>query len=308
MEDKNFYILAQKYMQYVSMKLKPQSSRSIISRFKSYILPYFKDKNIDEITTLDYLNWQNNINKKQFLYGYKKALHYTMVSFYSYLDTFYEYKNNIPKKVGNFNNLDIPKEMNFWTYEEYSKFEKSFLDKDLIYKTFFIVLFHTGIREGEALALKFSDFNNESIHVCKTISKENFNGSKIETIPKTKDSIRYIKLDNYTINAINNLKDYYKKQYNEFNDNYYIFGGKKTISVTTLERKKRKYIKVAGVKNIRIHDFRHSHATFLIKNNVPIIEVSRRLGHSDINTTIKTYSHLSNDYEKRAIDALNSLK
>lgn len=296
MVEKNFYILSQKYIQYIQMKLKPQSVKSIQSRFNSYILPYFKEKNIDEITTLDYLNWQEEINKKDFLFGYKKSLHYTMVSFYSYLDTFYDYRNNIPK------------EMNYWTYEEFLKFEKSFDKKDFIYKDFFILLFHTGIREGEALALRFNDFNDNSIYVCKTISKEKINGIKVETNAKTKESIRHIKLDDYCVKIINNLRKYYTYSNCNFNDDFYIFGGKKPLSVTTVVRKKNYYCKMANVKQIRIHDFRHSHATFLIENNVPIIEVSRRLGHSDINTTIKTYSHLTSEYEKKALAALNSLK
>ena len=255
MEEKNFYILVQKYIQFVHMKLKPQSARSIQSRFNNYILPYFKDKNIDEITALDYLQWQENINKKNFLFSYKKSLHYAMVSFYSYLDTFYDYRNNIPKKVGNFNNIDIPKEMNYWTYEEYLQFENCFDNEDFIYKAFFIILFHTGIREGEALALKFNDFVNNSIHINKTLSKEYYNGKRIETNPKTKEAIRNIKLDNYSIEIMTKLKEYYKNIYDDFDENFYVFGGKKALSVSSIVRRKKKYVNKANIKDIRIHDF-----------------------------------------------------
>lgn len=308
MKSNNFYTLYLEYVEFINVKLQPQSIITIKKRFNNYILPYFKNKNIDEITPFVYLEWQKKIDKKAFSFGYKKALHYTMVSFYSYLNLFYSININIPKQVGNFKNNDIPKEMSFLTFKEYEKFINIFEDCDFIYKAFFTILFHTGIRLGEALALKFNDFINDSLFINKTISKEYINGKKVETNPKTKESIRYIKLDNYTIDLINKIKNYYINNFKNFNNSFYIFGGSKSLSVTSITRKKNKYLKNAGInKNIRIHDFRHSHATFLLKNNVPIIEVSRRLGHCDINTTIKTYSHLTNDYEKKALQAFNSL-
>lgn len=307
MENFMFNLVYLEFIKYKSLKLKPQSVRSVISRFESYILPYFKDKNINDISTSDYLNWQFIIDKKGFSYSYKKTLHYSMVSFYNFLELFHNYNNNIPKKVGNFKDNDIPKKVDYWTYEEFKQFENSFDEQDFIYKVFFILLFHTGLREGEALALTFADFKNNSLDVNKTISKENFDGQKVIGAPKSKASFRVVRLDDYTIECLNKLKELYLQQYNSFDESYNIFGGKKRLSLTTINRKKNYYCEKCKLKKIRIHDFRHSHATLLLQKNVPIIEVSRRLGHSDINITIKTYGHLEKEYEKRAINALNSL-
>lgn len=303
----NFEYLLNKYYEYIEIKLKEQSIISIHSRFNNYIIPFFKNYNVNEITALDYLKWQEYIESKKFRYGYKKSLHYAMVGFYSYLMVFYNIKNNIPRQVGNFKNNEIIKEMNFWTIEEFQKFNNSFEKQDFIYKCFFILLFYTGIREGEALALTFNDvdFSNNSIYINKTISKEYYNGKKIITNTKTRESIRHIKLDKYTFDQLKKLKKIYLKKYIDFNDNFFVFGGNKSMSITNINRRKLKYCKKANVKVIRIHDFRHSHATLLLKENIPIIEISRRLGHSDINTTIKTYTHLNILYEKKALDALN---
>lgn len=307
MENFKFSLIYLEFINYKSLKLKPQSVRSVMSRFESYILPYFKDKNINDISTSDYLNWQFIIDKKGFSYSYKKTLHYSMVSFYDFLELFHNYNNNIPKKVGNFKNNDIPKKVDYWTYEEFKQFENSFDEQDFIYKVFFILLFHTGLREGEALALTFEDMKNNSLEVNKTISKECYNGQKVIGAPKSKSSFRVVRLDDYTIECLNKLKELYLQQYNSFDESYNIFGGKKRLSLTTINRKKNYYCEKCKLKKIRIHDFRHSHATLLLQKNVPIIEVSRRLGHSDINITIKTYGHLEKEYEKRAINALNSL-
>jgi len=51
---------------------------------------------------------------------------------------------------------------------------------------------------------------------------------------------------------------------------------------TTVQRKNEKYAKMAGLKVIRIHDFRHSHVSVLANENINIQEVARRLGHSRI--------------------------
>lgn len=66
-------------------------------------------------------------------------------------------------------------------------------------------------------------------------------------------------------------------------------------------------IKKSGVPRIRIHDLRHSHATMLINNGVNIVAVSRRLGHSDINITLKVYSHLLRKTEDEMVTTISNL-
>ncbi|WP_427108637.1 tyrosine-type recombinase/integrase [Lysinibacillus xylanilyticus] len=68
--------------------------------------------------------------------------------------------------------------------------------------------------------------------------------------------------------------------------NYVVFGDiKESISTTTLNRRFEKYVNTAGVKKIRIHDFRHSHASYLINKGTIISVIAARLGHSDVATT-----------------------
>ena len=62
------------------------------------------------------------------------------------------------------------------------------------------------------------------------------------------------------------------------------------------------------LKKIRIHDLRHSHATILINNGVNIVAVSKRLGHSDINMTLKVYTHLLEKNADELVDKLEELK
>lgn len=114
-----------------------------------------------------------------------------------------------------------------------------------------------------------------------------------------------LKLKNEKLFALSYSK--YSTIYPDFNNNYYIFGGNKPLSPTTIERKKNNWCIESGVKQIRIHDFRHSHATILVNSDLPIKAISERLGHGDVAFTINTYVHTNSEDEKRVIRTLSSL-
>ena len=115
--------------------------------------------------------------------------------------------------------------------------------------------------------------------------------------PKTRTSNRIISIDNILANE---LKEYME----DYNINNNLF----EISFSTLKRKKDYYCDKAHVKRIKIHEFRHSHACLLFKNDVPIDEISYRLGHSRISITTDTYLKYLPKQEKRVISTLNSLR
>lgn len=66
----------------------------------------------------------------------------------------------------------------------------------------------------------------------------------------------------------------------------------------------RKGIEESGVKTIRIHDLRHSHASLLVELGFTPLEIAERLGHEKIETTLNTYSHLYPDKQDRLADRL----
>lgn len=126
-------------------------------------------------------------------------------------------------------------------------------------------------------------------------------------IRQTNKQLYNIKLFNCNgIKLLNDLKEYYKK-YVGFNDSWYIFGGLIPLSRTTIGRKRDEYCKKAQVKRIRIHDFRHSHATLLVSNGLPITAISERLGHSETSMTLNIYSHAVPEDEKKITDLIENL-
>lgn len=293
------------YFRYLELNNKEQSIYKVKMRMKK-ISEYFKNKNIQDITKKDIILFKMYLDSFNYSYKYKKAIYYALNEFFNFLVLFDYIDTNIVKLVGNFKNKEPIKKFNYWTYEEF----KIFVDHcdEQVYKSLYTFLYFTGCRLGEALALTFNDLKNNTIIINKTITKEYHNGKRLITTPKTRKSNREICIDDYLVEELYNLKQIYKCKHKEFNDNFYIFGGNKPLSPTTIERKKNKYCDLANIPRIRIHDFRHSHATLLVQNNIPIVEVANRLGHSDISITLNTYTHISKDKEKRTLNVLNSIR
>lgn len=153
------------------------------------------------------------------------------------------------------------------------------------------------------MALKFSDLKNGYITISKTISSH---GKREIGTPKTSSSYRTIKIDKILERDLLNLKNIYNKEY-AYNDDLFIFGGIKPLS-PTINRHKEKTCKKAQIRPITLHQFRHSHATLLLNNNILVNEVSKRLGHSKVSTTLDVYTHTDLTQEKRVINALNSMR
>lgn len=86
-----------------------------------------------------------------------------------------------------------------------------------------------------------------------------------------------------------------------------VCGGPQCLRDTSLDHKNRLFAEKAGLPRIRIHDFRHSHASLLANEGINIQEIARRLGHSKIEITWNTYSHLYPREEERAVAVLNKI-
>ena len=86
-----------------------------------------------------------------------------------------------------------------------------------------------------------------------------------------------------------------------------VCGGFKCLHDSSLSNKNIRFANEAGLEPIRIHDFRHSHASLLANEGINIQEIARRLGHSNIEITWNTYSHLYPREEERAIAVLDKI-
>ena len=258
------------------------------------ILPYFASKKINEITPVDVRKWQNELLKQNYKPTYIKTINNQLSAIFNYAEKYYNLPNNPARKAGSIGKSHA-EEMQFWTQEEFTKFDDALFDKRQSYIAF-KVLYWTGMRLGELLALTIGDIDFDKNMISITKSYQRIGKKDVITDPKTPNSKRKISVPEF---LITDLKDYINSMYKPQKEER-VF----EISKYFLEHEMQRGIKNSGVKKIRIHDLRHSHASHLIHIGVPILEVSRRLGHQSPNITLGVYGHLYPDRQKKLADQL----
>lgn len=283
--------------------LKKQSFESFSKNFNLHILSYFKDEDIFKLSKIDFLKWKNYIIEKNFSNSYNNTLYVEFNSFIKFCCLYYNLEHNYIQEIGNFKRKYEEKKTDFYTLKEFNQFIKCVDDN--VYNQFFNLLFFTGTRPGEAMALRFSDLFEEYIYIRHNLTTK---GGRILDTPKNHSSIRKIIIDKKLYKSLCKLKKYYIEKYNIRNFDYFIFGGIKPLSPTSINRIKLKACSKANIRPITLHQFRHSHATLLINNGIMLNEVSRRLGHSKTSTTLDIYIHTNLEQEKRIYNILNSIR
>lgn len=281
--------------------------------FKGFILPYFENTRLNNLTIASIKKWQDEINNKKLKNGnfyslrYKQNIHQYFSSFMNYAIKYYGINKNVVSLCGTFKeNTGIVEKtkIKYITFEQFLNFIKQ--ADDIIYETLFIVLYFTGIRRGELQALTWQevDFKNKQLHIFKNLTTKTNND--IYKITNTKNNKnRKIALDDYTLKSLKKLKKYYSK-YENFSENWFVFGGKRFLPQTTITRYKNNYFANAKITPITLHEFRHSHASLLINMDYNPIKIAERLGHSE-EILKKVYAHLFPESQKDIVKGINNL-
>lgn len=285
--------LAELYLKDIKTRLKEITYDGHKHLLENRILPYLGNKPINLITPADIRNWQNTQISTGYSDAYLKRMNNLLVATFNFAVRFYNLKDNPCRLAGSMGKRKRTK-ITFWTKEEYFKFIT--LVDDITKYTMFQTLYYTGMRIGELLALTYNDIDldNGIIRINKTV---NFKGGKVNvTSPKTPKSNREITIPQLLVNDLNN----YIKRIYDYKNTDRVFPYTKAILYNELKTKSEQ----AGLKKIRVHDFRHSHASLLIDMGINPLLISERLGHEKVETTLNTYSHL---YPSRADELAEKL-
>lgn len=269
-----------------------------------------KDIRLDKLNIHDIEKWKQEINNKGLATRTKNDLMKYLKSALNYGTRWYDFDfHSMYNKMVNFTDPnEMPKEMLFYTYEEFKQFIS--VEEDLMFKTLFKTLYYCGLRRGElrGLCWKNVDFERNEIAIKQNVVNVNGNhGYWHLTTPKTKTSNRQIPIPNSLKNDLMELKNQTKRYYG-FSEEWFVFGDVNPIHPDVLRRRKNDNAAKAGVKQIRIHDFRHSCASLLINNGANITMVAKYLGHTKVDETLNTYSHMYRnklDDIVKTIDKLN---
>ncbi|PTJ89325.1 tyrosine-type recombinase/integrase [Staphylococcus simulans] len=221
----------------------------------------------------------------------------------NYAKKFYDLPKNVAEMV------ELPKkeehkQLKYWTLEQFKQFI-AVVDNHM-YKTIFLVLFWSGMRKGEVLALRYRDidFDNNQITI-----NNNWNGDSITSV-KNSASERSICVPDIVIDSIKQHIKSEKNKYGYLKQNDYIFSAKsrvKPLSPTLINSKLKHYTASTDLPAIKVHYLRHSHASLLINRGVSLFIVSKHLGHSNIHTTADIYGHLYPSNEHEISSLLNNL-
>lgn len=260
------------------------------------ILPYFGDKRVNDITAADIRQWQNELIKMGYSPTYLKTINNQLSAIFNYAVRYYDLKSNPCVKAGSMGKSKA-EEMDFWTGEEFRKFIDSVMNKRLSYMAF-MTLYWTGMRMGELLALNPKDIDLEKRTFSITKSYQRLGKKDVITPPKTPKSKRVITIPEF---LAADIKDYMDSLY-DLQENDRLF----PITKYYLEHEMQRGIKESGVKRIRVHDLRHSHASMLIELGFSPLEIANRLGHEKVETTLNTYAHLYPNKQTKLAERLDS--
>ena len=260
------------------------------------ILPYFGNKRVNDITAADIRQWQNELIKMGYSPTYLKTINNQLSAIFNYAVRYYDLKSNPCVKAGSMGKSKA-EEMDFWTGEEFRRFIDSVMNKRLSYMAF-MTLYWTGMRLGELLALNPKDVDLEKRTISITKSYQRLGKKDVITPPKTPKSKRVITIPEF---LAADIKDYMDSLY-DLQENDRLF----PITKYYLEHEMQRGIKESGVKRIRVHDLRHSHASMLIELGFSPLEIANRLGHEKVETTLNTYAHLYPNKQTKLAERLDS--
>lgn len=271
---------------------------------KTKLLPYFGKMPISSIDTSTVMKWQTELlsyrnpkTGKPYEATYLHQIHNQLSAIFNFAVKYYGLARNPARLCGSIGKRNADK-FDFWTYDEFQQFIQ-YTQGDITAFTTFNLLFYSGIREGEFLALTLNDFDFKKNTLFINKSLATVEGETFEKDTKTYKSTRTIALPVPIMDMVQQYADSLYK----YNPSDRLF----PINKYGLHQKMLKYCKESGIRKIKIHELRHSHASHLIELGIAPLSISERLGHEDIKTTLNTYSHLYPNKQSEIVELLADL-
>ena len=253
----------------------------------------FQDRTIESITKADLIQWRSDLAETEYSTRTKNSTISYVKSVFKFANEMYGVPNNAASlRQLKRTDTEVMKEMEVWTPEEFQRF-LTMVDVPVL-KLYFEFLFWTGCRRGEALAIQKNDVSDKHA-IIRYSQRARKNGLK----PTKTKQVRRIELDDQLWNDLQPLLSQNGK---------YLFGEDDGLTPNYVGNHFNQAVQDSGVKKIRIHDLRHSHATWLINNGVNIVAVSKRLGHATIEQTLKTYTHLLSFTDQEMMFKINEYR
>lgn len=315
--NKRFDLVAEEYFKDLEKYRKTSTVFSYRQDYKKHLEPYFEHKYINRINVSDIKLWAQNLEVLGLKVNYMNKVLNILKNIFDFGMKYYSLQYNPVKSFGRFKSkndiiINDDTKLRYITLEDFNKFISAI--DNIIWKTFFITAFYTGARKGELLALTWNDidFSNNEIKINKTLCVK-VKGHAIITSTKTNKN-RKVKMSKTLKDALYIYKEEMQK-YKDYKDSWFVFGSSTYLPTTTVDRNKHYYFQLSGVKEITMHEFRHSHVSLLINEYIKsgqtdtakfFLMLSARMGHS-IEVMQRTYMHLFPTVQDEIVDLLDNL-
>ena len=319
------------YERYKQEKLftkdKESSIYSYDSDYKKHIKSFFNDGTI-LITDIDiqktrqfkaHLQAKKKDNGELYQLSTIQGIYSLFCSILEFSFNNKEIEFNPAKNVGNFSSVNDEVIDESLKIRYYTPIEFNYLInviEDIVDNSFISFAFWMGCRIGEQQALTWNDidFEKNIVRINKTLSTKKFNGGFKITNTKNRKN-RNLAMPEQLIPTMKKLHNYYK-QFDSFNNSWFIFGGIRFYPESTLRRKLKKYYNtieqiysntsIVPFKRLTHHELgRHSHATLLRTLGARYEDIAARLGDT-ISVVEKTYAHITPELQIQTISLLNS--
>lgn len=289
--------LAKQYFFSLQNQLKDATIYEKQKIFDLIIIPYFGAKDIRSLTTKELYKWQDELwakknpkTGKYYAHKYLSKIRAYFSAFLTWCAMRYEGVQNNLLSVQKPKRRAPQQKMQFWTRDEFNRFIAEV--KDPRYHALFSTLFYTGRRKGEVLALSREDIDLSAgtILFHKSITRKTLDGEPFN-VTSTKTELQ----------SATPICPTLKKELSSYQGEApFFFGGQTPLTDNTIRRAFNAYCEKAQVKQIRIHDLRHSFVSMCIHLGATIPVVADLIGDTIAQVT-KTYAHLYESDKRKII-------
>jgi len=290
---------------YVEGICRPHVAKNYRLQLKNHILPRFGSKYLEQITPMMINNYVLELKKTPSLNSEGTLSVGTIKKIYAVfkniMNTAYQNdlipQNPFSKVHLSFSDMEKQETLHFWDEEEVKKAIELLKQETNENKYLVYFALGTGLRLSEIFGLDWADIDFENSTITVNKSRQKNKGKMIELPCKTGSSVRKI-----TIPI--SVRDMLLRYRMNHMSNKYVFSNLDPDKGTQWYRT---WVRKSGLPVIRFHDLRHTHATVLLAEGVDIKTISKRLGHSNIGITMNVYTHVLEDLDRKASEAIDSV-
>jgi len=184
-------------------------------------------------------------------------------------------------------------------------------DKRILHANIAELLYLTGLRYGELQALQLMDYDGKTLNINGTLDYSFLKmADAVKTSPKNIYSNRIVSLPTRAIEIVNEVIEHNSLSFGSQSSEDYIFKSSRGTPLSLHSFNMllhRVQYELNWDKNLSSHIFRHSHISLLAELNLPLKTIMERVGHSDANTTLSIYNHVTKKSKEQVLDRLNNL-